>query len=99
MKYKVEVKEEARRDISEAAEWYERQQAGLGQRFRENVINYLEYLSISPLNHQRKYKENREVLIKKFPYVVVYRVVDHNLVVILSIAHCKQRLSKKRERK
>lgn len=99
MKYKVEVKDEARHDISEAAEWYEEKQVGLGERFRENVIKHFEYLAVNPLSHQRKYKENRELLLKKFPYVIVYRLADHQLVIVLAVAHCKQHSSKKRVRK
>ncbi len=98
MKYKLEIKEEARKDILEASQWYEEQQEGLGQRFRENTSNHLQYLTNYPLSHQCKYKENREVLIKNFPYVIVYRVVNDNTVIVLSVAHCKQHPAKKRKR-
>ncbi len=99
MKYKVEVKEIARQDILEASQWYERKQEGLGQRFTENILTNLQYLTFSALSHQCKYKENRELLVKNFPYVIVYRIANINTVIVLAVAHCKQHTSIKRKRK
>jgi hypothetical protein len=99
MSYKVEIKAEALQDALETVEWYEAKQKGLGDRFRENTWNNLKYLEHYPLSHQCKYKENRELPIKDFPYVIVYRVVDSNTVIVLSVASCKQHPSKKRKRK
>src|SRR5438105_15422336 len=99
MSYTVEVKEEARQDALQATKWYEEKQEGLGERFWENTWSNLKYLELHPLSHQRKYKENRELLIKDFPYVIVYRVIDNNTVIVLAVASCKQHPSKKRKRK
>lgn len=99
MSYKVEVKEEARKDALEAAQWYEEKQEGLGERFMENTWSNLKHLKLYPLSHQCKYKENRELLIKDFPYVIVYRVVNNTTVIVLAVASCKQHPAKKRKRK
>lgn len=98
MSYKVVVKEEAFKDAVEATDWYDKKQIGLGERFWENTWSNLKYLEQYPLSHQFKYKENRELLIKDFPYVIVYRV-ENNTVIILAVASCKQHPSKKRKRK
>ena len=99
MNYKVEIKEEALQDILEAAQWYEDKKEKLGQRFTENIHTHLKYLEFLPFSHQYKFNENRELLIKDFPYVIVYRIVDNNTVIVLAVANCKQHPSKKRKRK
>ncbi len=97
MKFNIEIKEEAQFDILEASEWYESRQIGLGNRFKTEVLNYIEYLKTNALSHQKKYKENRELLVKSFPYVIVYRVV--NLIVyVLAVANCEQHPTKKTEK-
>ena len=98
MKCKIEVKEEARQDILKAAQWYEEQQKGLGIRFTENTLNHIQYLAEYPLSYQCKYKENRELLVKDFPYVIVYRLVNNSTVFVLAVAHYKQHPTKKRKR-
>lgn len=97
MSYKVEIKEEALQDVLEASQWYESKQKGLGERFVENTWSNLKYLTLYPLSHQCKYKENRELLIKNFPYVIVYRVIDNTKVIVLAVASCKQHPAKKRK--
>jgi plasmid stabilization system protein ParE len=98
MSYTLEIKEEARQDVLQAAQWHEEQQEGLGQRFWESTWANLKYLENYPLSQQRKYQENRELLMKDFPYVIVYRIAERNTVIVLAIASCKQHPSKKRKR-
>jgi toxin ParE1/3/4 len=99
MNYRLLIKEEARQDILEGAEWYESKQADLGQKFTDEVLFYLTHLTQFPLSYQRRYKENRELGLKTFPYVIVYSVTNTNTVIVLAVAHCKLHPAKKRKRK
>jgi toxin ParE1/3/4 len=99
MSFTLLVKEEARQDIREAFEWYEDQREGLGDQFADETLFYLKHLTEFPLSYQRRYKENRELLLKTFPYVIVYRVTNPQTVIVLAVAHCKQNPKKKRKRK
>ncbi len=46
---RLEIREEAERDIFDAALWYEQERAGLGFRFESEVGQVLERLVESPL--------------------------------------------------
>jgi plasmid stabilization system protein ParE len=99
MNFTLLINEEARQDILQASAWYEDKRRHLGKQFADEVIFYLKHLTEFPLSYQRKYKENRELLLKTFPYVIVYRVTNPQTVIVLAVAHCKQNSKKKRKRK
>ncbi|MCC6690635.1 MAG: type II toxin-antitoxin system RelE/ParE family toxin [Bacteroidia bacterium] len=92
----LEVKGEALKDIEWVVEWYEMQQTELGRRFYAMVLDNFKYLILFPLSQQKKYKENRELLLEKFPYVIVYRVVSPSSVIVLAVVHCKHHPSKRK---
>lgn len=97
MSFTVELKSEAQQDLSDQAKWYENEQQGLGEKFLHHVIANLEYLKTNPLSFPCKYKQNRELVLKKFPYIIVYRVLEQeDKCIVLAIAHCKQHPVKKR---
>ena len=98
MKYRLEIKVEARQDITEAVRWYEKKREKLGEEFLEEVLSYLEYLELNTGVHQKKNNDNRELILKRFPYVIVYRIIN-DLVVILAVSHFKLNPTKKHSRK
>jgi plasmid stabilization system protein ParE len=80
----------ARREMLRAAQWYERRAQGLGDRFLDEVrlalLAIRDYpLSGSPLNLQFRRK-----LLDTFPYAVIYRVDDDNIVIV-AVAHLRRR--------
>lgn len=74
MPYALNIKEEARLDLLEAYQYYEQEQIGLGDRFLIEIHNRLTDISQYPENYS--YIDNRkvlrDVLLKSFPYVIVY---------------------------
>jgi hypothetical protein len=58
MSWTVVIRPEVEQDVSEAAAWYESQQEGLGEKFREEVIRVFDALALNPLiyceRHPRK---------------------------------------------
>ncbi len=98
MKYEVIVKSEAREDIKQAMAWYEEKSNGLGEEFVEVILDYATYLSTNAHTHPKVNGEYRELLVKKFPYVIVYRIVEDNLILILGVIHTmKHPASRKRK--
>jgi plasmid stabilization system protein ParE len=81
MKYSLEIKEEAVLDIKEAYSYYEEQKIGLGNRFLETLESYLERVHKYPKHYQIKRKPYREAFIKKFPYIIIYEIVEHKIIV------------------
>lgn len=81
MKYTLEIKEEAVIDIQKAYDYYEENKRGLGERFLETLEYYLERVEKYPLHFQIKRKPYREAFIKNFPYLIIYEIVDKNVIV------------------
>ena len=98
MKYGLRITAEADVDILAAIDWYESKRLGLGNNFSEEVFDYFEYLQKQALSHEKKFGENHELPMKRFPYVIVY-CLDGNTVVILGVINTYQHPEKKQSRK
>jgi len=99
MRYHLLLTGDALNDIEQAIRWYENKQEGLGKEFAEIAVNYLEYLSRNAHSHSKIRREYRELAMKRFPYVIVYRIVKEKEVVVLGIIHTKQHPSRRKKRK
>jgi plasmid stabilization system protein ParE len=73
LKYTVEVRGAAERDVAEAMDWYEAQ-AGLGAAFLDDFAQVLARLSETPLLYQVVYRESRRAQLRRFPYLVWFKV-------------------------
>ena len=74
MKWRVELAPQVQRDVTEAAEWYESRQTGLGSQFVEEIIKVWDALADNPLLNCRRHpaKDIRWRYPENFPYRVVY---------------------------
>lgn len=99
MRYSLYLTEEAIKDIESAAGWYDSKQEGVGSEFSGTVISYLEYLTGNAHSHPKVYKEYRELVMKRFPYVIVYRIEKEKEVIILGVIHTRKHPSSRRKRK
>ena len=98
MKYNLDIKDSAKAGVLEAVEYYEGKQEDLGIRFLEQWESCVEALQRDPLLYQKKYKNFRQVLIKPFPYHIIYEV-DEITVVVYKVVyggrHPQKRFTKK----
>lgn len=74
MKYTVKFNPEFLNDLTEAVDWYNKKQSGLGDRLSGIVKKQTSALSGSALHFAIKYDDVRCMSIEKFPYLVHYRV-------------------------
>lgn len=79
--YKLIIKEEAQIEIEEAIFYYEEKQFGLGDIFSKYVALYLEEIQKNPNHYQIKQKNYREAFIRKFPYVIIFEIIDLEVIV------------------
>ena len=95
--YKVKLSERALEDIFQGVDYYEEIRAGLGLRFQNEVFEHFGFLKKIPLAFSVKIKkEYRELPLKVFPYVIIYKVdVESNLVLVYRIFHVAQNPTKK----
>lgn len=94
----VRFLEEAQDEFLEQISYYEEQQAGLGDRFRQSLEAATDLVSAHPkLGSQWKLR-TRRVFPKGFPFSLVYRIEPEELVVF-AVAHFKRRPAYWRNRK
>lgn len=73
---------DVRQDLIEAYAWYEKQSPGLGDRFMAVVKSRIFDICKSPEIHGIVLDDIRATLADPFPYVIYYRVLADDIVVI-----------------
>ena len=76
MNWHVEFAPDVEHDVAEAADWYERRQAGLGAEFVEEMIQVWDALAVNPTLGCRRHptKNIHWRYPDRFPYRVIYEV-------------------------
>jgi plasmid stabilization system protein ParE len=85
----VLIRRAAELDLEGIEDWYEEQRPGLGHEFREAVDTVIARIADNPLAYPDRYRGARRALLRRFPYVLWYRVLE-NLVVVLACVHGKR---------
>lgn len=87
---KVELHPEARRDFDEGFDWYAERSFEAAANFADEIDAILAKISASPARFAKIDKQHRHCIAHRFPYHVVYRVIDESIQVI-AIAHGARR--------
>ena len=75
-----------RRDIDEAAAWYEDQEKGLGVAFLDAVHTSVQRITANPRVFRISRSKARAALIRKFPYTI-YFAQSEEIVQVLAVLH------------
>jgi len=86
MKPTLVLRSVARREFDEAADWYNRQRAGLGAEFIEEVNRVFESIRDRPELFAVAHEDLREALVRRFPYAVYYRI-EADQIVVVAVVH------------
>jgi plasmid stabilization system protein ParE len=88
MSHRIIVARKAQGDISNAARWYERQRAELGQEFLEEIQIAFERAAANPFGFQclRRKPDVRRVMTKRFPYRVFF-IRRRSEIVVFRVLH------------
>ena len=81
MNYALVFRPEVRDELSEVYRWYESQQPGLGNDFLEKVDESLDRISQMPESYPVVYRDIRRAVVRRFPYVIYYRIVSSRVIV------------------
>lgn len=81
----------AEEELQEAAEHYEAERPGLGREFLENLFQAKEFLCDYPEVAQRILGPIRGLVVPRFPYKIIYRVLQDESIRVLAIAHDRRR--------
>lgn len=79
--YRITITEKAEAEYNAAYWYYEKKRSGLGASYEYETGILLKTIRETPLLFQRKYKQYREALLKKFPYFIVYEIISEAIVV------------------
>ena len=64
------------------------------QKFEKEAEYLIDKLKVNPFLFQRKYKYYREANLKRFPYFIVYEIID-NTIIIHSFFHAHRNPARK----
>jgi len=85
---RVVILPDAKRDIREAALWYNKKQAGLGKRFIDQVRRTVKFIKKNPKACSIRYKSTRTVVLNIFPFMLHYIFDEENkIVTIIAVLH------------
>ena len=82
--------EQAEREFSKSAAYYERKEPGLGSRFRDEVAAVVEWIQENPEAPRLRPGGYRRVNLPVFSHYVAY-VIRGNTLWIIAIAHAHRR--------
>jgi len=85
----IQVLPPARAELVDAANYYERQQIGLGWRLWEEVDQYIQWIAQNPTVPRLRAGHYHRVNLRHFPYYVAY-IVRRDVIWILAIASAKR---------
>lgn len=86
----VSVHPAARADLLNATNWYLERSSNAGAEFVREIEHALRRIQESPERYPLTRHQRRRFVLLKFPFDVIYRVLDHE-VEIIAVAHHSRR--------
>ena len=77
----------ARAELIGAQDWYENEAPGLGRHFRAAVDAVIQRMSANPRQFPIVYKSIRRVLLRRFPYALMFVIEADGTLVVLACFH------------
>ena len=85
-RYKIDFSNEAEADFDNSYEYYAIESQKVADNFYRQVNQSLKTISDNPQGFQRVFKNIRRYVIKKFPFVIYYRV-ENTTIQIIAVFH------------
>ncbi len=85
---KLEILPSALGDLALGIDFYERQQAGLGDRFLDSLLADIDTLARHAGIHRKVFGSHR-LLAKTFPFAIYYAIA-HDTVLIKAVLDCRR---------
>ncbi|CAN5182333.1 hypothetical protein BH09BAC1_BH09BAC1_26540 [soil metagenome] len=91
MAFEVVVSAKAAIEIEDAMDWYHRISPDLALDLFVKYVEARKAIKLNPLLFQEHKEGYRKAILERFPYKLVFKVVDENKVLVVAFAHNKQR--------
>lgn len=82
----LRLRPEAEQDVEEAARWYERQRAGLGQEFIDEVLLTMRTIAERPTLYPTVHRSAHRALTRRFPFGVYFRI-EEDFIIVVAVMH------------
>jgi plasmid stabilization system protein ParE len=79
MTYRLIVAPEAEAELAGACDWYDERRTGLGRELLSCIDDAMERIQRDPLAFAVTYKNVRQSLVRRFPYVICYTFDGHTV--------------------
>ena len=76
----------AHSEFKDAKAYYDLQQEGLGERFKDHIRESTDMIKRFPLLYPKVTDTVHRVVLHKFPYSLYY-MIDNEMIIVVSIAH------------
>ena len=86
MSQPVILRQFARAEFDDAADWYEGRRIGQGAAFTAAIRQVLLDIGARPAAHPEVYEDGREALVARYPYAIYYRP-EPGQVTVLAVFH------------
>ena len=86
----IQILDEARLEFSDAVDYYDSKESGLGVRFRNEVAHIVDWISLNPQLPRVRSHGYRRVNLAVFPHFVAY-VIRGDVIWIVAIAPAHRR--------
>ncbi len=80
--YNIELSEEAENDLSKSFEYYFKDSPKVADTFFNEINISIEKIKQNPFSFSKVYNNIRKYVIKKFPFVIYYKVENYTIRVI-----------------
>lgn len=81
----------AEQELIDATTYYEKQKPGLGLEYLEEVEHAINFIARYPEAGSKFRGSLRRLTLPKFPYSILYRILEDARIRVLAIAHHKRR--------
>jgi len=81
----------ARRELNEAADFYDAEDPGLGLAFLDAAERAFEQIQAFPESSPISLAPVRTKVLSAFPFSVIYWVTDDEVIIVLALAHHRRR--------
>ena len=96
MRYEYILHEKAQEDYEQSLLWYKSKSQQAAENFVTAIDDTLLLICEHPFRWRNRYKNFYELGLKKYPFVIIYKIeADKNRVIVSAIFHCKRNPSKK----
>jgi plasmid stabilization system protein ParE len=83
MKYQLSVRDLAEQDMTEAYDFYEAEESGLGDRFHDEVASFLRKIQNNPRQYPISEKLGYyKAALSVFPFCIYYQIIPGKIIII-----------------